>query len=93
MTFLSGLRVSYQRSRPFAAYLYLRREQPARVVRSRRFEAGIVADFSANGQCVGLELTAPAAVDPTVVNRILQEVGAEPVALEELQPLFGTSAA
>ena len=43
------LEVTYRVGRPFAAYYYLPRTRPAKSVRTRRVEPGLVIDYSASG--------------------------------------------
>lgn len=80
------LEVTFVNGRAFAAYLHLsgRGESSAR---TRRFTPGLVADFAANGQPIGLEITAPSKVTVAAVNRALHALGVRPVTGSELAPL------
>ncbi len=93
MTVTQGLKISYRKGRPFAAYLCLQHDTSVSVSHSRRFESGVVADFSEDGRCTGLELTAPSMVTLEAVNGVLKQVGRSPVTAEDLRPLVNSTAA
>ena len=80
------LEVTFVNGRAFAAYLHLasRGELSAR---TRRFTPGLVADFTADGKPIGIEITAPSKVTVAAVNRALLALGVKPVTGSELAPL------
>jgi len=81
------LEVTFRRGRPIAAYYYLPRETSQKSVRTRRVEPGLVIDYTADGQAIGIEITAPRKVSLAALNAILQELG-HPLASEaDLAPL------
>ena len=53
------LEVTFRHGRPIAAYYYLPRGADQRSARSRRVEPGLVIDFAADGQAIGIEITTP----------------------------------
>jgi len=53
------LEVTFRHGRPIAAYYYLPRGTDQKSVRTRRVEPGLIIDFAANGQAIGIEITAP----------------------------------
>ena len=81
------LEVTYRVGRPFAAYYYLPRTRPAKSVRTRRVEPGLVIDYSASGQPLGIEITAPAKLSMAALNRVLKEMGCAPLKREDFSPL------
>jgi uncharacterized protein YuzE len=81
------LEVTYRKGKVLAAYLYLPRSKGAKSVRTRRVDPGLVIDLAADGKAIGIEITAPGKVTPTVLNRVLKELGFDPVANADLAPL------
>lgn len=83
-----SLRVTYRKGRPFAAYLHLSHhtgEKSARTVPSP--DGLLVVDYSANGQPMGVEITAPLAVSLERLNRLLAELGEAPLSERDYLPL------
>ena len=66
------LEVTYRKGKPLAAYLYLAREPRAKSVRTERASDTILVDYGAEGEPIGIEITAPAQVTVTEVNGILR---------------------
>jgi len=81
------LEVTYRHGRALAAYLYLPRETEGRSCRTSKAELGMVIDFDRNGNPLGIEITAPAKVTVTALNRVLHDLGVPPIAADELAPL------
>jgi uncharacterized protein YuzE len=82
------LEVTFRHGRAMAAYLYLPRQVEEKSVRTRRVEPGMVIDFGASGNPIGIEITAPGQVSLDAVNQILLDLGAPPVTGEDLAPLL-----
>ncbi len=81
------LEVTYRHGRPLAAYYYLPRTRPTKSVRTRRVEPGLVVDYSASGQPLGLEITAPSKLSMAALNRVLKDLGCAPLRREDFSPL------
>lgn len=82
------LKVSYyDDGRMMAAYLYLPRVSGEKSARSREIAPQYVVDFAADGCAIGLEMLDPDHVTLESINRILQQVGAEPITESDLAPL------
>lgn len=81
------LEVTYRRGQPLAAYLYLPRTRRQKSVRTRRADPGLIIDFGANGQPLGIEITAPGQLTIVILNRLLRELGCAPVRRVDLAPL------
>jgi hypothetical protein len=81
------LEVTYRHGQPVAAYFYLPRETPSKSVRTRRVEPGMIVDLDARGRPLGIEITAPGQLTLTVLNRLLRELGCDPVRRSDLAPL------
>jgi len=83
----SYLEVTYRKGKVLAAYFYLPRNSEAKSVSTRRVDPGLIIDLAADGKAIGIEITAPAQVTTAVLNRVLKELGFEPVASADLAPL------
>jgi uncharacterized protein YuzE len=70
-----------------AAYLYLAREPRAKSVRTERASDTILVDYGAEGEPIGIEITAPAQVTVAEVNGILRDLRQALLEPEELAPL------
>jgi hypothetical protein len=53
------LEVTFRHGQPIAAYYYLPRSAGQKSVRTRRVEPGLVIDFAADDQAIGIEITTP----------------------------------
>ena len=82
------LEVTFRHGRPIAAYYYLPRETNQRSARARRVEPGLVIDFTAEGQPIGIEITTPARVSLATLNAVLRELGQEPASQADLAPVL-----
>ena len=81
------LEVTFRKGRVLAAYLYLPRQPDAKSARTERVGDGLLADFDAEGNAIGLELTDPAHVTLDQINNALARVGAAPAGPDELAPI------
>ena len=82
------LEVTFRHGRALAAYYYLPRTTDQKSARSRRVEPGLVIDFTADGQAIGIEITAPAKVSLAALNAVLQELGQAPASEADLAPVL-----
>ena len=82
------LEVTFRHGRPIAAYYYLPRETDQKSVRTRRVEPGLVIDFTADGQAIGIEITTPAKVSLAALNAVLRELGHPPATEADLAPVL-----
>ena len=83
----SYLEVTFRRGKPFAAYLYLPRSAGAKSYRSSKADPGMIIDFDETGTAIGIEITAPAKVTATDLNRVLSEIGEPLLAEDDVAPL------
>jgi uncharacterized protein YuzE len=81
------LEVTYRKGKPLAAYLYLAREPRAKSIRTERASDTILVDYGAEGQAIGIEITAPGQVTVAEVNEVLRSLGHALLAPDELSPL------
>jgi len=82
------LEVTFRHGRPIAAYYYLPREANEKSARTRRVEPGLVIDFTAAGQAIGIEITAPGKVSLAALNAVLKELGHAPASEADLAPVL-----
>ena len=82
------LEVTFRHGRPIAAYYYLPRETNQKSVRTRRVEPGLVIDFTADGQAIGIEITTPAKVSLAALNAVLRELGHPLASQADLAPVL-----
>lgn len=83
-----SLQVTYRKGRPFAAYLHLSHETGEKSARTVPSADGLlVVDYAANGQPIGVEITAPPAVSLERLNSLLGELGESPLAEHEYRPV------
>ena len=81
------LEVTYRRGKALAAYYYLPRATRATSVRTRRVDPGLIIDYSAKGEPLGIEITAPKQLTVTALNRVLRDLGCAPIRRADLAPL------
>ena len=82
------LEVTFRHGRAIAAYYYLPRETGQKSVRTRRVEPGLVIDYAAGGQAIGIEITAPSKVSLVGLNAVLDELGHPRASQADLAPLI-----
>jgi Protein of unknown function (DUF2283) len=82
------LEVTFRQGRPIAAYYYLSRVANQKSARSRRVEPGLVIDFGADDQAIGIEITTPAKVSVAALNAALRELGHPPASQADLAPVL-----
>ena len=83
----SYLEVTFRHGQPLAAYLYLARRPADKSHRSERVEPGLVIDFNRTGKPIGIEITAPAKLSASALNRVLRRLGLPTVTQADLAPL------
>jgi hypothetical protein len=81
------LEITFRHGRPLAAYLYLPREGNEKSARTEQAAHGLLVDFAASGRPIGLEITAPSAVSPATINRVLADLGLSELSDADLAPL------
>jgi hypothetical protein len=82
------LEVTFRHGRAIAAYYYLPREANQKSARTRRTEPGLIIDFTADGQAIGIEITAPTKVSLAALNEVLSELGQAPASEADLAPML-----
>ena len=84
------LEVTFRKGKPLAAYLYLPRQTGVKSARTVEALAGVLVDYAASGEPIGLEITTPTHVTVDQVNKVLETLGLSAMAPEELAPLHAT---
>ena len=82
------LAVTFRHGRPLAAYLDLRHGTDQKSQTSRRLGGGLVVDLDRDGVPLGIEITAPGAVDLPALNRVLRDYGLPEITPSDLGPLL-----
>jgi hypothetical protein len=81
------LEVTFRKGKPLSAYLHLPRTSGAKAARSSARPHGLVVDFTAEGEPMGVEITAPSVVDLDALNDVLRELHVQQVEPADLTPL------
>lgn len=81
------LEVTFRKGKPLAAYVYLPRRAGVQSVRTEKAVPGVLVDYEAGGEPIGLEITAPGQVTVEEVNAVLEKLGLTAMGPEELAPL------
>jgi uncharacterized protein YuzE len=82
------LEVTFRKGRPIGAYLYLPRRGAERAVRVTKASPSLLIDYDASGKPIGIEITAPARVGPTALNKVLVRFGQPRLGPEDRAPLM-----
>ena len=83
-----SLQITYRKGRPFAAYLHLSHETGEKSAKTVASADGLlVVDYAADGQPIGVEITAPLAVSLDRLNRLLADLGQSPLAEADYSPV------
>ena len=82
------LEVTFRHGRPIAAYYYLPRSAGQKSTRTRRVEPGMVIDFAADNQAIGIEITAPELLSLEELNAVLKQLGQAPATEADLAPVL-----
>ena len=81
------LEVTFRHGRAIAAYLYLPRIPGEKTLRTSKADPGLVIDFNRGGKAIGIEITAPALLTLSTLNKVLRDLGQPPVEPTDLAPL------
>jgi uncharacterized protein YuzE len=81
------LEVTFRNGKPLAAYLYLPRPAGSKAVRTVAASPGVLVDYSSEGTPIGIEITAPSAVEVQQINQVLRSLGLEDARPDEFAPL------
>jgi len=81
------LEVTFRKGRIVAAYLYLPRPVGVRSAKTKELAPGLLADLSATGALIGLEITAPSLATVQSINAALKVLGHPPIDPVEFLPL------
>jgi hypothetical protein len=79
-----SLEVTYRRGKPLVAYLYLPRRPGETSARVDPHGPSYLVDRAEDGRPIGIEMPSPSLVTVEGLNRVLDELGLEPVSPEEV---------
>lgn len=83
-----SLQVTYRKGRAFAAYLHLSHPTGEKSVKTVASADGLlIVDYGATGLPLGIEITAPQMVSLEKLNQVLSDLGEEPLAEQEYEPV------
>lgn len=81
------LEITYRKGQPLAAYYYLPRRNGEKSARTEQAAPGLLVDYSADGQPIGIEIPSPLRLDLAALNSVLTGLGLSPVSPEDVRPL------
>ncbi len=81
------LEVTFRKGKPLAAYLYLPRQNGIKSARSEPMGAGMLVDYSAAGDPIGIEITDPRQASLEQINGFLTQIGLKMIKPDDLAPL------
>ena len=79
-----SIEITFRKGKPFAAYVYLPRYVGVKSTRTVEAAPGILVDYAVSGEPIGLEITAPTHVAAAQINSVLEMLGFDAMAPEEL---------
>ncbi len=83
-----SLQVTYRNGRAFSAYLHLSHQTGQKSAKTVPSPDGLlVVDYAANGQPLGVEITAPLAVPLERLNRLLADLAQPPLGEQDYSPV------
>ena len=80
------LEITFRKGKPLAAYLYFPRKVGAKSVKTQAVGEGLLVDYGADEQPIGLEITAPGRVSLDQINAVLEGLELPPLDPGELAP-------
>ncbi|MFW6206526.1 MAG: DUF2283 domain-containing protein [Gemmatimonadota bacterium] len=83
-----SLQITYRKGKPFAAYVYLPHQPANRSVRCEELRPGLVVDFDADGNPLGIEVISPTVTSIDELQQVFEELGLEQPDPNDLQPLL-----
>ena len=81
------LEVTFRGGKPLAAYLYFPRKVGAKSTNTKSIGDGLLIDYGADGEPIGLEITAPSQITLDHINAALTKLKLPPMESSELSPL------
>lgn len=81
------LEITYRQGKILAAYYHLPHALELKSVRTERIEPGLIVDIAANGEPLGIEITAPTLLTLPILNEALARIGCAPATFADIEPL------
>ena len=82
-----SVQVTYRMGRPFAAYIHLGRRPGERTARSEEISPELIADYSADGRVLGLEVVSPGSTTADEIFAAFDRLGLGRPTAADLGPL------
>ena len=81
------LEITYRKGKPLCAYLYLSRKPNEQSAHTQKYKDGIIIDFDARNNPIGIEMTAPSLASASEINTLLEKLHISSISEEDLLPL------
>ncbi len=85
-----SIQVTYRNGKAFAAYLYLAQHPRQKVTRTERVSEGLLIDFAASGEPMGIEIVNPGVIRQEELWAVFDRLGLNRPAPVEIAPLLAT---
>ena len=82
-----SLQITYRKGKPFAAYIYLSRQNGQKSVRTEAISEDLLIDYSEDETPLGIEIVSPGMVSINEIQAVFDRLGLGRPSLIELEPL------
>ena len=82
-----SLQITYRKGKPFAAYIYLSRQNGEKSVRTEAISENLLIDYSENKMPLGIEIVSPGMVSIEEIQAVFDRLGLGRPSQIELEPL------
>ena len=82
-----SLQITYRKGKPFAAYIYLSRQNGQKSVRTEAISEDLLIDYSEDETPLGIEIVSPGMVSIDEIQAVFDRLGLGRPSLIELEPL------
>ncbi len=82
-----SLQITYRKGKPFAAYIYLSRQNGQKSVRTEVISEDLLIDYAQDETPLGIEIVSPEMVSIDEIQAVFDRLGLGRPSLIELEPL------
>jgi uncharacterized protein YuzE len=82
-----SVQVTYRKGKPFAAYIYLKRQPGQKAARTEQVSSEVLIDYAADGSALGIEIVSPGHVSLDEINQAFDRIGIDRPEPRDLEPL------
>ena len=82
-----SLQITYRKGKPFAAYIYLSRQNGQKSVRTEAISEDLLIDYAQDETPLGIEIVSPEMVSIDEIQAVFDHLGLGRPSLIELEPL------